>query len=337
MLSNEEFEKKLADYLVSEAAQQERTVDQLRNEVAYERFLARMNPNSMTIKGGYAVKSQVPVSPYTKDIDLILMGEKLPLEKDKLPRAVREVINDQLERVQIDDHFRFDTGEALGFADLEPRDAAARIAVRAYVGSSQERFATFPLDVATTDGHVLPPKTVTAPNHLSWASIESAQVSVAAPEYLFADKLLIYVESRNKNRIGDVAHMALLAEKGVEVDKVAWALNQLSKERGLQAKILEPLSEPPKDWSETFNRIMPQVKNLSIDKAFDSIKKIHQKMIAANILGKEKEMDYGDRQANSPVDDRRTNTGDLKRWSEEQKESQRAKLKRNRKRTDREI
>jgi hypothetical protein len=282
--SHEEFEKELVDHLQEQAAKEGRSVDQLRNEVAYERFLARMDPEHMTIKGGYAVKSQVPMSPYTRDIDMILVEEQLPTDKSKLPRAIRDVINFRLEQTQIEDHFRFDTGEALGFIDLEPNEAAARMSVRAYIGDSQERFAMFPLDVATTDGYVLPPIIVTGPNHLSWAQIESAQISVAPREYLFADKLLIYVESLNENRIGDMAHMALLAEQGLDLEKVAAAINQLAEQRGLQAQILEPLPEPPREWSATFARIMSGQKELPLNEAFERIKSLHLQMLERKLI-----------------------------------------------------
>lgn len=87
--SHEEFEKNLTDYLREQSALEGLSVDQIKNEVAYERFLARMDPERMTIKDGYAVKSQVPISPYTKDIDMILVEPQLPSEKSKLPRAAR--------------------------------------------------------------------------------------------------------------------------------------------------------------------------------------------------------------------------------------------------------
>ena len=63
-----EFEKNLMDHLQEQSVQEGRSVGQLKIEVAYERFLARMDPESMIIKGGYAVKSQVPINPYTREI-----------------------------------------------------------------------------------------------------------------------------------------------------------------------------------------------------------------------------------------------------------------------------
>jgi len=223
--SVEEFEREPTRHLLDESIREGRTIDQLKAQIAYERFLARMDPDSMTIKGGFAVKCHVPQSPHTKDIDMILREEQLPSDREKLPRAVREVINTQLDKTHVDDHFRFDTGESLGFSDLGPRDAACRMNVRAYIGDSQERFATFPLDVALSGEHPLPPQVVPSPNHLSWADIDTAHISAVPPEHLFADKLLIYVESQNENRVGDLAHMALLADGGLDMEKVSTALD----------------------------------------------------------------------------------------------------------------
>jgi len=218
----------------------------------------------------------VPTSPYTKDIDLIVIDRSLPSDKARLPRAMRDTINEQLDRQHIDDYFRFDAGEALGFQDLEPAEAGARISVRAYIGDAQERFASFPLDVAITPVHILPPHMVTAPNHLAWADIAAAVVSVVPPEYLFADKLLIYVKSRNENRIGDLAHMTLLAQQGLDMDRLAQALTQLAVQRRLQSEIPRTLIEVPKVWKAPFERAMAEAKtDIGLDEAFAVIKRIH--------------------------------------------------------------
>lgn len=279
------FEDKLREHMDAQASQEGCSVEQVKNEIAYERFLARMDPARMTLKGGYAVKSQVPASPYTKDIDMVLIGEQLPSDKAMLLRALKNVIANQLDQQKLDDHFQFDIGEPMGFSDLEPNDAAARISVRAYIGASDERFATFPLDIALADRHILPPLMLPAPNHLSWAEIETAQVSVVPPEYLFADKLLIYVAARNVNRVNDVVHMALLTEQGLSLDKVGRALKQLADQRGLQTKIAQPLSEPPEGWGEPFERSMHEAKsNLTIDQALESIRNIHQQLLDRGLL-----------------------------------------------------
>ncbi|MCA9802602.1 MAG: nucleotidyl transferase AbiEii/AbiGii toxin family protein [Cyanobacteria bacterium HKST-UBA02] len=243
-----------------------------------------MDPEQMTVKGGYAVKAQVPVSPHTKDIDVIIMEEQ-PSKKEQLPRIIRDLLNDRLEQAQVSDHFRFDTGEALGFSDLEPKDVAARVSVRSYIGDSRERFSSFPLDVAVAESHVLPPIIVTAPNHLSWADIDSAQMSVVPPEHLFADKLLIYVESMSQNRIGDIAHMVLLVEQGLDQEKVAAALSRFAEERGMSSRILEPLPEPPEEWAPRFDRIMPEEKNIALEKAFNHISRLHGQLLARGLLG----------------------------------------------------
>jgi len=282
--SAEEFEKSLETYVLDRAAAEGREPPELRSEIAYERFLARMDPEQMTVKGGYAVKAQVPVSPHTKDIDVIITEEQHS-EKGQLPRIIRDLLNDRLEQAQVNDHFRFDTGEALGFSDLEPKEIAARVSVRAYIGDSRERLSSFPLDVAVAEGHVLPPKIVTAPNHLSWADIDSAQMSVVPPEHLFADKLLIYVESMSQNRIGDLAHMVLLAEQGLDHEKVAAALSRFADERGLSSRILEPLTEPPEEWAPRFDRIMPGARNIALEKAFDRISSVLEQIRARGLLG----------------------------------------------------
>lgn len=283
--SDNAFEDKLREHMDAQASQEGCSVEQVKNEITYERFLARMDPARMTLKGGYAVKSQVPVSPYTKDIDMVLIDEQLSSDKAMLLRALKDVIANQLDQQQIDDHFQFDIGEPMGFSDLEPNDAAARISVRAYIGASDERFATFPLDIALADKHILPPRMVPTPNHLSWAEIETGLVSVVPPEYLFADKLLIYVASLNVNRVNDLVHMALLAEPGFNLDEVAHALNHLADQRSLQPKISQPLPEPPDDWGEVFERSMHEAKsNLTIDQAFECIRNIHQQLLDRGLL-----------------------------------------------------
>ena len=78
--------------------------------------------------------------------------------------------------------------------------------------------------------------------------------------------------------------MALLAEQGLNITKVAKALNNIAEQRGLQPKVLRPLIKPPLEWSDLFEHIMPESINITLDKAFEKITNIHDQMLEQKLL-----------------------------------------------------
>ena len=278
------FEQELNIQLNSLAKLKGFLIDQLKNEIAYERFLARMNYKQVTIKGGYAVRSQLESSPYTRDIDMIILEKEISDNSAKQIYAIRDWVNEQLYRNQIDDNFRFDLGEPLSFIDLKPHEAAVRISVRTYINNSSERFTTFPIDIAIVNNNILPPNIITISNSLNLINTNSFKISVVPPEQLFADKLLIYLRSYNQNRVGDIVHMTLLSERKLDIKKIIFVLNELVI-KGTEPidQILKPLIKPPDSWFKIFAKIMPKEKDIDLDQAFEIINNIYKQILESEL------------------------------------------------------
>ncbi len=252
----------------------------LKQELAIERFMARIDSDIAIVKGGAATMFMLSNSPHTNDVDLIITDkvvESLRLHQmDPYIRAdaLAELVQDHLRGGAKGDFFRFKLEDAFPITDLKPGHACVRIDISVMVGKSEMHFLQ--VDVALQDGKV-PSQLLPGRNMLGFAQVDNPQIRTVTPEYLVADKITLYLEEHGKpdaNRVKDIVHAALLIQKcSLSKDRLKELLVDRALHREVVDKLSEPLPNPPECWNDRFDELIEQANsNMSMGDAMETIR-----------------------------------------------------------------
>lgn len=131
------FRRALEDRLKAEAKARNRSLEELRREFLFQRFLALIFsvPDSQwVLKGGASLLMRLAEARFSKDLDLLHLGEVSPDE------AIAELRS--LTAARDGDHLTFVVEDGVSYSRTNP---VVEISVTAYIGA---KYGSFPIDLA---------------------------------------------------------------------------------------------------------------------------------------------------------------------------------------------
>ena len=137
------FRRALEDRLKAEARTRGRSLEELRREFLFQRFLAMLfsaPDGQWVLKGGASLLMRLADARFSKDLDLLRLGTLSPAQ------AIRELR--ELTAPRHDDHLTFVIEDDVRYSTANP---VVEISVTAYVGA---QYGQFPIDLAT-DLHLI--------------------------------------------------------------------------------------------------------------------------------------------------------------------------------------
>ncbi len=243
------------------------SIDDLRRQIVFNRFLARLDYSKFVLTGGYSLELRLPLSRSTTDIDLYARDAKLLVgttkeQNDAILLALREQVETRLH-----DYFSFDVERVLGRLH-GPKEGGVRCLMMAKLGNKE--YYKFHVDVALCL-EILEPDIINPKNSLSFGASDDFSVYALQTEELFANKIHAYTRPRlvENSRVEDLIDMALLIAHGLSKDKVRTAINRVFTGSADHQVIPNQLPSPPPSWEKVFETIA-QKRNLqfSLDQAF---------------------------------------------------------------------
>ena len=243
-------------------------LQRLRRQVAFDRFLARLFPDSDTqwvLKGGYAMELRFQIARATKDLDFTVRA---------VSGAPGDVLLEHLQeagRRDLSDFFSFRVGEAMTDLDGAPY-GGSRYPVDAQM--AQRTFAKFHMDVGVGDVVLDPLERVETRDWLGFAGIAPASVPMIQCEQQFAEKLHAYTLPRSgaNSRVRDLVDMVLLIQSGtLDASVCVEALRRTFERRGTHDRPAT-LESPPAGWEKPFQRLAEECRlDPSVSTAFAAL------------------------------------------------------------------
>lgn len=279
---SDEFREALESKLKKDAERIGRSQDyiNLREELAIERFMARVDPDFAILKGGAAAMFVLDKTPHTKDTDIIITEKVVnsfgldKMSPDKRAQELGDLIADHLRLGPKGDFFRFKIENAFAITDLKPRRARARINMTVMVGKAELHFMQ--IDIALQHGNV-PSQLIDGRDMLNFAGVQNPKIRTVTPEYLVADKVTLYLEEHGQpdaGRVKDIVHAALLIQNcSLNKESLTELLAEHAHQREVVQKLNEPIPNPPEHWNDRFDELMEQANsNMSIREAMKTIR-----------------------------------------------------------------
>jgi Nucleotidyl transferase AbiEii toxin, Type IV TA system len=221
----------------------------LRREVAYDRFLARLQiaaPGEWLLKGGVALDLRFArgEARRTKDVDL----------ETRLPATLQEatLLLNKATGTTLDDFFVFSltsvpTGTIIDGVPAYRYGIAAHLDGRMYEG--------FTCDVGAADENIGEPELVKGRDLLEFAGITSAEVLAVPLNRHMADKLHAYVRLHNgivSSRAKDLVDLALVTSYRpvASAGDLRAAIERVFTLHGVAVPDVFP--PPPKNWAQSY-------------------------------------------------------------------------------------
>lgn len=273
-----EFENDLLKELQKQARSVQEFQD-LKVQLVTERLLARMDVRNFILAGGAAVKYQVCPSPYTRDVDLLIVEHKVKelqlnrMNTDERANWLLDWVKEELAE-STGDFFRFRTEHAYAINDLGEGEPCARIILA--VELNRHDFIMLELDLALSDKQI-PTQIISGRNMLGFAQVENPRIQTMCPEYLIADKSTLYLKecsNENFDRVNDLAHTALLIKRcNLNQEQLVEGLAIYAIKRGVIEKLSSPIPDPPDWWNSQFEESMEQSDtDMTLTQAMDLVR-----------------------------------------------------------------
>ena len=244
-------------------------LQRLRRQVAFDRFLARLFPNSSAdwvLKGGYAMELRFQTARATRDLDFTA---RTPPSSNG--DGLLKLLQDAGAR-DTGDFFRYRIGQAM--MDLDGATyGGARYPVESIIGG--RTFVKFHLDVGIGDVVLDPLEHARTRDWLGFAGIAAPDVPMIQREQQFAEKLHAYTLPRTtpNSRVRDLVDMVLLIQSAtLEPGRVVQALNATFSRRATHS-FPAGLAPPPEEWCSPFARLAAECSlELSVSEAFSIVR-----------------------------------------------------------------
>jgi len=244
------------------------TVDDLKRQISFDRFLSRLDFDRYTVVGGYSLEIRFPDLKRTRDIDMALTDTLIATGDPKqLPDRLEADLRRYTEK-DLKDHFAFVIESAHTLSG--PPEGGHRYHLTAMLAGRE--YHKFHVDLRVQSVHILPPEIAKAPNKLGFPDAENKQIALAQREEIFADKLEAYTKHRQttNSRVRDLIDMHVLISSDLDDSKAKQAMNTVFEQRG--RLVPEKLDPPPEEWQQQFTMIVEGRKlNLSMQQAFQNI------------------------------------------------------------------
>lgn len=236
------FRRALEDRLKTEAKARGRSLEELRREFLFQRFLALIfsTPDGQwVLKGGASLLMRLAEARFSKDLDLLHLGEVSPDE------AIGELRS--LTAPRDGDHLTFVVEDGVSYSRTNP---VVEISVTAYIGA---KYGSFPIDLAR-ELHLL-----AAPERIRPTPVVDVPGLTELPEVVVypltdqvADKVCAMYELYGElespsSRYRDLIDLALIVSTcEFEAEPLSQALQSESKRRGMQ--LPEQMVSPGPQW-----------------------------------------------------------------------------------------
>jgi predicted nucleotidyltransferase component of viral defense system len=267
------FRAALEARLTTRASSEKIPLDRLRQQAAFDRFLARLfqeEEPDFLLKGGYAMELRLRHrARFSRDMDLTAKHTKGMND----PAKIREQLQSRLS-TDMGDWFFFLIGESS--VDLDgPPYAGFRFPIEARL--DERTFSKFNLDVAAGDAILCDPVWVTGAPLMDFAGIPPARVPLVPSETHFAEKIHAFTLPRQSgfnSRTKDLIDLILLIEEGFpDTDRVRQSLEATFRRRNTH-KIPTELPPPHATWTPFYAAMAKEINltsNPTAQKAFETL------------------------------------------------------------------
>ena len=251
-----DFRKSLEARLLMKSRSKNIGLQILRQQVAFERFLARLfasKSSPWVLKGGHAMELRLNVARATQDIDLFFKTNSLYSDQKLILSKLQEDCGEIFS-----DFFYFRVRPPL--KELEgPPYGGYRFPIESIVAS--RTFVKFHIDVGLGDICLEPFEQIQGKGCLDFFGINPPVYQVISREQQFAEKVHAYTftyQNRVNSRVKDLIDMALLIEqKQMKGEELLSALKQTFHRRATH-DLPEKLAAPPQEWTKTFSELAKQ-------------------------------------------------------------------------------
>jgi hypothetical protein len=245
------FRRALEQRLQSYSAKTGIPLVRLRKMVAFDRFLARLQPDQWVLKGGLALQLRLGNrARTTKDIDVLAL-----LQASEITAALRKAGSTDL-----GDWFLFEVAEP---SSLSTGIGGTRYTVQALLDG--RIFEQFHIDVGIGDPIVDDVDYLTTPAMLDFADLQPTQFPCYPITQQIAEKLHAYTrphKSGESSRVKDFVDILLLAELGaIDGSHLYKAIQATFSAMGTHP-VPSSVSSPPPEWNRGIISIR---KNLGIE------------------------------------------------------------------------
>jgi len=256
--SGKDFRQALETRILAQAKSDKVPIDRLRQEVAFDRFLARLlrqpDPDYL-LKGGYAMELRLRHrARFSRDLDIAAKHQKGLTEPDALLRRLESEL-----AVDLGDWFGFRVAESSLTLEGAPY-AGFRFPIETRL--AERTFARFHVDIAMGDPVLDDPSWLSGSSLLNFAGIPTLNIPTLPAETHFAEKIHAYTRPRKNgpnSRVRDLIDMVLLLDEGL--------LNPDAVHRALKATFLRrdshplpgTLPSPHVSWMETYANLATEI------------------------------------------------------------------------------
>jgi len=240
--SNRAYQEAIAEQIAQRSGGDLARSADLQRDFALERCMSRFNPQEVSVKGGYGVRTIAEPSPFTRDIDMVIDKPKWQeASKHDATGYCVEYVYEALEQ-ESSDGFKFEPQGFYEITDERTNTPLARVPVKVTIGGAP--FTEIEIDVG------LKPENMPVEQHngrdlLSFAEVENPVISIASREFITADKLSLIFEN-DMNRPRDAVHAALLLEQEMDPAVLFPLMEELARSRGVESRLqgtIEPTPE----------------------------------------------------------------------------------------------
>ncbi len=266
--SGSAFRRALEDRLRSINLKGDVPLVRLRKMVAFDRFLARLTavqPGSWLLKGGFALQLRIGNrARTTKDIDLLVFAEA-PQVVDLLRAA---------SQMDLGDWFFFE----LDNPTANNQDELGGLRFQVHTLLDWRPFETFHIDIGIGDPVIESAETLSTPNLLKFADIETVNVPCYPLSQQLSEKLHAYTRphaSGESSRVKDMVDILLMAGLGPIEEKVLIQAIDATFAKRNTHPLPKIISHPPDDWERAFKKIASEVglTQASLDEAYELLQR----------------------------------------------------------------
>ncbi len=244
------FRTALEARLLIRANETGRSFPQLRNEIVYNRLLARLllvAPDRWVLKGAMALDLRLGAAARpTKDMDL---GRE-----DDIAAATNDM--KAAEALDLGDYFSFVITQT---KKLDALESATAVRYKVHASLAGRTFVDITVDVGFSSHAGWVPEALPVPDVLGFAGIEAIAVPVLPLAQHVAEKLHAYTRGYRdgtvqSTRVKDLVDLVLIARhSSLNAATMRAALDGVFKGRGLQT-LPQSFPSPPEDWRRSYEK-----------------------------------------------------------------------------------
>jgi predicted nucleotidyltransferase component of viral defense system len=276
----EAFRIALETRLAALAVSSGMSIERLRQQVAFDRFLARLfqgdDDPDFILKGGYAMELRLRHrARFSRDLDLCARHEKAASSAEEIQSRLQDPISKEL-----GDWFAFQIGEST--MDLEGApDAGFRFPVDARLAG--RTFAKFHVDVGIGDAVLDDPVWLKGNSLLTFAGIPDVSIALLPAETHFAEKIHAYTRPRERlnSRVRDLIDIVLLLDEGLKDLEAAHRSLESTFRRRDTHSLPKELPAPHPTWTKVYANLASEIGLKSAptsDEAFEKLAAFWKKL-----------------------------------------------------------